>query len=112
MSAYEHDGDTTLLSETSTIRGDMNGTAFYINKCSELERTVTTLKNKLISKEKELTDLQLSQLHNDYTIDKLKSQVSKLEKENAHLKGLLYNNNKQNLQQSLTNGQMINAKFN
>lgn len=88
----DNDADTTIISETSTIRGE-SSVHMYANKCAELERVVTSLKNKLIMKEKELTDLQLSQLHNDYTIDRLKSQVSKLERENAHLRSLVIKNN-------------------
>lgn len=88
----DNDADATLLSETSTIQGD-TGISYYANKCDELERTVNTLKNKLISKEKELTDLQLNQLNNDYTIEKLKKQVNKLERENAQLKTLIANKN-------------------
>lgn len=81
--------DSTLVSETSTLQGESTGIDFYMNKCAELERTVSALKAKLVSKEKELTDLQLSQLHNDYTIDKLKSQANKLEKENRQLKVMM-----------------------
>lgn len=95
LNGIDNDADTTILSETSTIQGD-SSVVMYANKCAELERTVTSLKNKLITKEKELTDLQLSQLHNDYTIDRLKSQVSKLEKENAQLKALVIKNNQNN----------------
>jgi hypothetical protein len=87
----DNDPDTTIVSETSTIRGD-NALNHYANKCTELEMTVTTLKNKLIAKEKELTELQLSQLNNDYTIDRLKKQVNKLERENAHLKTMVAKN--------------------
>lgn len=91
LNGLENDIDTTILSETSTLQGDATGASFYMNKCAELERAVASLKNKLISREKELTDLQLSQLQNDYTIDKLKSQVNKLEKENGQLKSILSN---------------------
>lgn len=91
LSSNSNDADVTILSETSTIQGD-TGISYYANKCAELERTVATLKNKLISKEKELTDLQLGQLNNDYTIERLKKQVNKLERENVQLKAMVANN--------------------
>lgn len=91
----DNDADTTILSDTSTIQGD-SATAAYANKCAELERMVTGLKNKLITKEKELTELQLSQLHTDYTIDRLRSQLSKLQKENAELKSVVMKSNNNN----------------
>lgn len=91
----DDDPDTTILSETSTIQGDSSSTMFA-NKVAELERTVVSLKNKLLAKEKELTELQLDQLHSAYTIDKLKSQNNKLERENTQLKSMLIKtNNKQ-----------------
>lgn len=86
----DNEADVTLLSETSTLQGD-TGIAYYANKCSELERTVTTLKNKLIGKEKELTDLQLIQLNNDYDIERLRKRVSILERENGQLKTIVTN---------------------
>lgn len=92
LNGLDNDADTTLLSETSTLQGDSTGVAALTTKCSDLERTITTLKNKLISKEKELTDLQLSQWNKDYTIDRLKAQASKLEKENSQLKSMLVRN--------------------
>lgn len=89
----DNEHDVTILSETSTIQGD-GGSAFYANKCTELERTIATLMNKLIVKEKELTELQLTQLNNDYTIERLKKQVNKLERENAQLKTMAARKNK------------------
>lgn len=88
LNGLSNDADATILSDTSTLQGE-TGVAYYANKCNELERTVTTLKNKLIGKEKELTDLQLAQLNNDYTIERLRKQVNKLERENAQLKTLV-----------------------
>lgn len=88
LNGLSNDADVTILSEASTLQGE-TGVAFYANKCGELERTVTTLKDKLISKEKELTDLQLNQLNNDYTIERLRKQVNKLERENAQLKTMV-----------------------
>lgn len=81
----DDDCDTTLLSDTSTLHGDSSQSAIG-NKCAELERTIESLKDKLIGKEKELTDLQLKQWSSDYLIDQLKSTISRLEKENAQLK--------------------------
>lgn len=69
----------------------------YINKCNELERTVESLKNKLITKEKELTELQLKQWSSDYLIEQLKSTISKLEKENAQIKAVMVKVNRVNL---------------
>lgn len=83
------DGDTTIISDTSTIRGDSSDhgpSAIYMDKCAQLERTVESLKNKLINKEKELTDLQLKLWSSDYQTDQLKVTISRLEKENAQLK--------------------------
>lgn len=83
------DGDTTIISDTSTIRGDSaadNTAALYQDKCAQLERTVESLKNKIISKEKELTDMQLKLWSSDYQTDQLKASISRLEKENAQLK--------------------------
>lgn len=82
-----NDPDATIQSETSTIRGD-NIAVVYANKCAEFERTVTSLKNKLIAKEKELTELQLAQLNNDYTIERLRERLGKLERENNQLRTL------------------------
>lgn len=90
------DADTTILSDTSTIQGDSNGVN-YENKCAELENTVESLKNKLIGKEKELTDLQLKQWSSDYLISQLKSTNSRLEREVAQLKSVIVTNNRVNL---------------
>lgn len=94
----ENDGDTTLLSDTSTLQGDSNRLV-YTDKCAELECTVESLKNKLVSKEKELTDLQLKQWSSDYlngqlrsTICRLERQVNQLEKENSRLKTVMVTN--------------------
>lgn len=95
LNDLENDPDSTILSEASTIRGE-NGALFYTNKCAELERTIATLKNKLIAKEKELTELQLAQLNNDYTIERYRKQVNKLEKENAQLKTMVARNSQTN----------------
>lgn len=84
----DKDADITILSDTSTIRGD-SGSSIYGNKCAELERTVESLKEKLITKEKELTEMQLKQWSSDYLIDQLKSTISRLEKENAQMKALV-----------------------
>lgn len=78
------------MSDTSTLNGDSNN-IIYVNKCSELERTIESLKNKIITKEKELTDLQLKQWSSDYLTEQLKSKVNKLEKENAQLKAVISN---------------------
>jgi hypothetical protein len=92
LNDLENDPDTTVLSEASTIRGE-SGATFYANKCAELERTVATLKNMLNLKEKELTELQLTQLNNDYTIEHLRKQVNKLGRENAQLRTMVAKNN-------------------
>lgn len=92
----DNDNDNTILSDTSTLNGDSNNIV-YINKCSELERTIESLKNRLISKEKELTDLQLKQWSSDYLTEQLKSTISKLEKENAQLKAVMKNYDRVNL---------------
>jgi hypothetical protein len=91
LNSIENDPDATILSESSTILGE-NSTSHLTNKCAELERMVATLKNKLITKEKELTELQLTQLNNDYTIERFKKQVNKLERENAQLKTMVAGN--------------------
>lgn len=90
---FDMDTDATIISDSSTIHGDSTS-MLYINKCSELERTVGSLKNKLITKEKELTDLQLKQWSSDYLIEQLKSTISKLEKENAQLKSVMVKANR------------------
>lgn len=92
----DNDNDNTIMSDTSTLNGDSNNIV-YINKCSELERTIESLKNRLISKEKELTELQLKQWTSDYQTEHLKSTISKLEKENAQLKAVMKNYNRVNL---------------
>lgn len=91
-----YDGNTTLLSDSSTLHGDSTN-IIYVNKCAELERTVESLKEKLISKEKELTEFQLKQWSSDYLIGQLKSSISKLEKENAQLRSVVGRYNKVNL---------------
>jgi len=91
---YDHDADVTIQSDTSTLRGDTSSLAY---RCGELERTVATLRNKLISKEKELTDLQLTQLSSDYLVDQLKSTICRLEKENAQYKAMIGRSNRVNL---------------
>lgn len=88
----DNDGDVTIVSDTSTLHGgDSTNNTAYVNKCAELERTVESLKNKLISKEKELTELQLKQWSSDYLIDQLKSTISRLEKDNAQMKATIVN---------------------
>lgn len=90
------DGDTTIISDTSTIRGDSvdnSSAAVYQDRCAQLERTVESLKNKIISKEKELTDMQLKLWSSDYQTDQLKATISRLEKENAQLKSLMPSRN-------------------
>lgn len=93
---FDNDNDTTILSDTSTLNGDSNNIV-YINKCAELERTIESLKNRLLTKEKELTDLQLKQWSSDYLAEQLKTNISKLEKENAQLKAVMANYNRVNL---------------
>lgn len=91
-----NDADTSVVSDTSTIQGDPTGAA-YTNKCGELECTVESLKNKLIGKEKELTELQLKQWSSDYLIGQLKTTINRLEKENAQLRSVMVTNNKVNI---------------
>ena len=93
----DNDADTTILSETSTLHGDSNNLAYFMNKCAELERTVGSLKNKLITKEKELTDMQLKQWSSDYLTDQMKTTISRLEKENVHLKAVVVKYSRVNL---------------
>lgn len=94
ISTMDTDADTTIISDTSTLNGDNQGN---FSKCAELERTIESLKNKLLSKEKDLTDLQLKQWSSDYLIDQLRSTIGKLEKENAQLKAVIVRLNSVNL---------------
>ena len=96
INGLDMDTDATIISDTSTIHADSTS-MLYINKCSELERTVESLKDKLLSKERELTDLQLKQLSSDYLIEQLRSNINKLEKENAQLKSVMVKANRVNL---------------
>lgn len=93
---FDNDNDTTILSDASTLMGDSNN-IIYINKCAELERTIESLKNRLLSKEKELTDLQLKQWSSDYLTEQLRTTISKLEKENAQLKAVMAKYDRVNL---------------
>lgn len=93
---FDNEGDSTILSDTSTLHGD-SSYVVYVNKCAELERTVESLKNKLIAKEKEMTELQLKQWSDDYLIGQLKTNIVKLEKENAQLKNVVHKLNKATL---------------
>lgn len=95
INGYELDLDTTVISDGSTILGNSYNLN-YVDKCSSLERTVESLKNKLLAKEKDLTDLQLKQWSSDYLIDQLKATVNRLEKENAQLKSVVMKINHQN----------------
>lgn len=93
----ENDTDTTLLCEnTSALRAEANSLA-DINKLAVLQRTVDSLRDKLISKEKELTDLQLKQWSSDYLIDQLRLTIARLERENAQLKAVVVKSNRVNL---------------
>lgn len=90
------DLNSTILSDTSTLRGDPDTTVIHSDKYAELENIIEGLKRKLtikdkelISKEKELTDLQLKQWSSDYLNDQLKTSIGKLEKENAQLKAIV-----------------------
>lgn len=91
-----NDADISVVSDTSTIQGDTIGAA-YGNKCGELECTVESLKNKLLAKEKDLTELQLKQWSSDYLIRQLKATINRLEKENAQLRSVMVTNNKVNI---------------
>lgn len=79
------DADTTIMSDTSTLQGDYN-TLAYMNRCSELERIVETLKERIVFKEKEITEFKLEQINSEYLIGQLKKTIGRLERENAQLR--------------------------
>lgn len=84
--SLDTEADTTIISNTSTLQGNSQSDFDYRSRCSELEQQVNYLRDKLLNKDKELTDLQLKLWSADYLIAKLKSDKGKLEKDNAQLK--------------------------
>lgn len=104
------DASTTIISDTSTIRGEDNIHPIHSDNYNALESEIDSLKQQLankekdlIAKEKELTDLQLKQWYTDHLNDQLKTTIGDLRKENAQLKAMVVRFNNQ-----VNNGSRLN----